>query len=95
MAGGRRRAAGSVEPARAVLDCVAMGVTIYGVLALSFMMLMYALEHRGRWFVAGFAVGCIRSSVYGFLSGAWPFGVVELVWSAIAWRRFGVEPVAA
>jgi hypothetical protein len=72
-----------------------MAVTLYGVVALSFMMLMYALERRGRWFVAGFAVGCILSSVYGFWSGAWPFGVVELVWSVIAWRRFATEAAVA
>jgi len=65
-----------------------MAVTIYGVLALSFMMVMYALESRGPGFVLAFAFGCVLSSVYGFLSGAWPFGVVELIWSAIAVRRY-------
>jgi hypothetical protein len=64
-----------------------MAVTVYGVVALTFMMGMYALEQRGRRFVLAFAVGCVLSSVYGFLSGAWPFGVVELVWSVIAVRR--------
>lgn len=62
-------------------------VTIYGVIALSFMMLMYALESRGRRFVVLFALGCVLSSVYGFASGAWPFGVVEAIWSLIALRR--------
>ena len=65
-----------------------MAVTIYGVGAVTFMMVMYALESRGRRFVLGFAVGCVLSSVYGFLSGAWPFGVVELIWSIVAVRRF-------
>jgi hypothetical protein len=65
-----------------------MAVTIYGVVVLTFMMGMYALEHRGRRFVLAFALGCVLSSIYGFLSGAWPFGVVELVWSAVAVRRF-------
>jgi hypothetical protein len=65
-----------------------MAVTVYGVGAVSFMMAMYALEHRGPRFVLGFALGCVLSSVYGFLSGAWPFGVVELIWSAIALRRY-------
>ena len=65
-----------------------MAVTIYGVLAATFMMGMYALERRGRIFIALFALGCVLSSVYGFLSGAWPFGVVELVWAGIAYRRF-------
>jgi hypothetical protein len=63
-------------------------VTMYGVVAVSFMMVMYALERRGRRFILAFAVGCLLSSVYGFLSGAWPFGVVELIWAGIAVRRF-------
>ena len=66
-----------------------MAVTLYGVAALTFMMCMYALEGRGRVFILLFAVGCMLSSLYGFLSGAWPFGVVELIWSGIAFRRFG------
>jgi len=63
-------------------------VTLYGVVALTFMMLMYALEKRGPGFILAFAVGCALSSTYGFLSGAWPFGVVEAVWAVIAVRRF-------
>jgi hypothetical protein len=63
-------------------------LTIYGVIAVTFMMVMYALEQRDRRFIAGFAVGCVLSSIYGFLAGAWPFGVVELVWAAIAMRRY-------
>ena len=62
-------------------------VTVYGVFALSFMMLMYAFESRGRRFVELFAAGCVLSSIYGFASGAWPFGVVEAIWSVIAVRR--------
>ena len=52
------------------------------------MMTMYALERRGPIYIAGFALGCVLSSVYGFASGAWPFGVVEAIWAIIAWRRF-------
>ena len=63
-------------------------VTAFGVLALTFMMTMYALEPRGPRFVAAFALGCALSSTYGFLSGAWPFGVVEAIWCAIALRRY-------
>lgn len=58
-------------------------------LALTFMMTMYALEDRGPTFVLAFAVGCVLSSAYGFLAGAWPFGVVELVWATVALRRWG------
>ncbi|HEY7948290.1 MAG TPA: hypothetical protein VID75_11500 [Acidimicrobiales bacterium] len=64
-------------------------VTIYGVCAVSFMMAMYALERRGRRFILLFAAGCLLSSVYGFLSKAWPFGVVEIIWSGVALRRYG------
>ena len=63
-------------------------VTIFGVVAVSFMMTMYALERRGPRYVAAFALGCVLSSAYGFASGAWPFGVVEAIWSVVAWRRW-------
>ena len=63
-------------------------LTAFGVVALTFMMLMYALEQRGARFVLLFAVGCVLASVYGFLAGTWPFGVVELIWSAIAVNRY-------
>lgn len=63
-------------------------VTIYGVIVLVFMMAMYALESRHRRYILAFALGCALSSSYGFLSGAWPFGLVEAVWSLIALRRF-------
>jgi hypothetical protein len=63
-------------------------LTAFGVASLTFMMAMYALEHRGSAFVAAFGVGCALASSYGFLSGAWPFGVVEAIWSLIAVRRF-------
>jgi uncharacterized membrane protein (DUF485 family) len=64
------------------------GVTIFGVCALTFMMVMYAFERRGPKFIAAFSVGCLAASAYGFLSGAWPFGVVELVWAVVAARRY-------
>ena len=62
-------------------------ITVFGVVALTFMMTMYALEDRGSRFVAAFAVGCGLSSLYGFISGAWPFGAVEAIWCVIALRR--------
>ena len=63
-------------------------LTAFGIAALSFMMLMYALESRGRIYVLAFAAGCALSSVYGFASGAWPFGLVEAVWTIAALRRY-------
>lgn len=63
-------------------------LTVFGIASLTFMMVMYALERRARFFVLGFAAGCALSSGYGFLSGAWPFGVVEAIWTVVAVRRF-------
>ena len=63
-------------------------ITIYGVVAVTFMMTMYALERRNPVFILAFAIGCLASAAYGFLAGAWPFGVVETIWSVIAVRRY-------
>ena len=63
-------------------------LTAYGVCALTFTMTMYALERRGRLFILLFALGCLLSSIYGFLANAWPFGVIEAIWCVIALRRY-------
>jgi len=68
-------------------------LTLFGASALTFMMLMYALERRHRLFILAFAVGCALSSAYGFLAGTWPFGVVELLWVLIAFRRYFTHTV--
>ena len=63
-------------------------LTVYGATVLTFMMLMYALERRHRYFILAFAAGCALSASYGFLGGTWPFGAVESIWCAIAVRRY-------
>lgn len=63
-------------------------LTIYGLVSVSLMMLFYALEGRSHLFVLAFAASCVLASIYGFLQGAWPFGVVELVWSGVACKRW-------
>jgi hypothetical protein len=63
-------------------------LTAFGALAVGSMLVFYALEHRSPWFVLAFGGACMASSAYGFLQGAWPFGVVELVWSGVALRRW-------
>lgn len=63
-------------------------LTAFGACAVTFMMLMYALERRGRAFILAFACGCVLSSVYGFLAGTWPFGAVEAIWAVIALNRY-------
>ena len=65
-----------------------MALTAYGATAVTFMMVMYALESRNPRFIVAFALGCALSSTYGFLAGTWPFGVVEAIWSLVALRRY-------
>lgn len=63
-------------------------LTAFGAVAVTAMMLFYALEDRSATYILAFAAACVAASVYGFLQGAWPFGVVELVWSGVALRRW-------
>jgi hypothetical protein len=63
-------------------------LTAFGAIAVTFMMLMYALERRSSGFILAFAGGCLLGSTYGFLAGTWPFGAVEAIWAAIAVARY-------
>ena len=63
-------------------------LTLFGLFAVSAMLLCYALEDRSPWFVLAFAATCGLASAYGFLQGAWPFGLVEAVWFLVALRRW-------
>jgi len=63
-------------------------LSLFGLFAVAAMVLCYALEKRSRWFILGFAASCVLASVYGFLQGAWPFGLVEALWSLVALRRW-------
>jgi len=63
-------------------------LAIFALFAVAAMLVCYALERRNRLFILGFAGACVLGSVYGFLQGAWPFGLVEGVWSVVAFRRW-------
>ncbi len=63
-------------------------LTLFGLFAVTMMLICYASEHRSTWFILAFAVACLLASIYGFLQGAWPFGVVEAVWTVVAVRRW-------
>ena len=63
-------------------------LTAFGLFAVSAMLIFYALEPRGAVYSLGFAASCALGSDYGFLQGAWPFGLVEAVWSVVALRRY-------
>jgi hypothetical protein len=66
------------------------GLTAFGLFAVTAMLVTYALEDRHRGFILGFAFACLLGSVYGFLQGAWPFGLVEGVWSIVAVRKWWI-----
>ena len=63
-------------------------LTFFGLFAVTAMLACYAFENRSRWFTLAFSGACMLGSVYGFLQGAWPFGVVEAIWSLVALRRW-------
>jgi hypothetical protein len=63
-------------------------LTLFGLFAVSAMLVFYALEKRSHWYILAFAGACLMGSAYGFLQGAWPFGVIEAIWSLIAARRW-------
>ncbi|HXN75727.1 MAG TPA: hypothetical protein VN876_03765 [Gemmatimonadaceae bacterium] len=63
-------------------------LSAFGLFAVTAMLVCYALEARSHWFVLGFAVACSLGSVYGFLQGAWPFGLVEAIWAVVAFKRW-------
>jgi hypothetical protein len=63
-------------------------LTAFGLFAVTLMLLSYALEKHSPWFILAFAFACVLGSIYGFLQGAWPFGLVESIWSVVALRRW-------
>jgi hypothetical protein len=63
-------------------------LTAFGLIAVTLMLAFYALEGRAHWYTLAFAGACVMGSTYGFLQGAWPFGLVEAAWSIVAVRRW-------
>jgi hypothetical protein len=63
-------------------------LTIFGLVAVSAMLITYTLESRSPRYILAFAGSCALGSVYGFLQGAWPFGVVESIWCLVAVHRW-------
>jgi hypothetical protein len=63
-------------------------LTVFGLFAVTAMLVTYALESRSLWYTLAFAASCAMGSAYGFLQGAWPFGVVEAVWTAVALHKW-------
>ena len=67
------------------------GLTLFGLAAVTAMLVTYTLESRSHWFVLAFAMACWLGSAYGFLQGAWPFGLIEAIWGGVALRRWWVK----
>lgn len=63
-------------------------LTAFGLFAVTAMLVTYSVEARSPWFILAFAGSCALGSTYGFLQGAWPFGLVEAIWTLVAIRRF-------
>jgi hypothetical protein len=70
-------------------------LSAFGLTAVTAMLVFYALEDRSPWYIFGFAVACALGSLYGFLQGAWPFGLVEAIWALVALRRWWVRAFPA
>lgn len=66
-------------------------LTWFGLVAVTLMLVCYALERRSHWWTLGFAFACLMGSAYGFLQGAWPFGVIEVIWAGVAGWRWRVQ----
>jgi hypothetical protein len=66
-------------------------LSAFGLFAVTAMLVTYSLEDRSHWYTLGFAIACALGSTYGFLQGAWPFGLVELVWSGVAVRKWAMR----
>jgi hypothetical protein len=69
-------------------------LTAFGLFAVTAMLVCYALEKRSRWWILGFALSCWLGSAYGFLQGAWPFGLIESIWGVVALRRWSTHATA-
>jgi hypothetical protein len=70
-------------------------LTTFGLVAVTLMLVTYALEARSHWYILAFAAACGLGSAYGFLQGAWPFGLVEAIWAGVALRRWSRARMSA
>jgi hypothetical protein len=70
------------------------GLSLFGLLTVTAMLVTYAFERRSSWFILAFAAACVLGSVYGFLQGAWPFGIIEAIWAVVAFQRWRTASVS-
>lgn len=65
-----------------------MAIELFGLLAVSVMLVAYALEARSPQFILIFAIGCAAATAYAVAIRSWPFAVVEAIWCGVAFRRW-------
>ncbi len=65
-------------------------LSLFGLFSVLLMLVLYSLEKRSHWFILAFSASCLLASAYGFLQGAWPFGLVEIVWAVVVFHRWWV-----
>jgi hypothetical protein len=70
-------------------------LALFGLVAVTAMLIFYALEDHSPWFILAFAGACVLASAYGFLQGAWPFGIIEVIWAGVALHRWRTRTLAA
>lgn len=63
-------------------------LSLFGLISVILMLIFYALEERSHWFILAFSFSCVLGSIYGFLQGAWPFGLVEIAWTIVVFRKW-------
>jgi hypothetical protein len=74
-----------------IMLCTLDALSLFGLLAVTAMLVAYALEDRSHWYILAFAGACALGSIYGFLQGAWPFGLVEAIWAGVALLRWMIR----
>ncbi|HEY3695327.1 hypothetical protein [Phenylobacterium sp.] len=63
-------------------------LNLFGLASVIAGLVCYFLEARSPWWVLGFAGANACAAAYGFLQGAWPFGLAEIFWTAAALLRW-------
>jgi hypothetical protein len=91
FSGSAARCRSQIEYWASVMDVL----TLFGLIAVTAMLIFYALEDHSPWFILAFGGACPLAAVYGFLHGAWPFGIIEAIWAGVAVNRWRTRTLTA
>ena len=70
-------------------------LSLFGFCAVCASLICYVMEARSPWWTLGFAAANLAAAAYGFLQGAWPFGLIEVVWAGAALMRWRKQRLGA